>query len=334
MVQRRWLITTLSFALMVGASAWVVATNWPTGGMPALAASAHGAALLAAVLEVLTRSLKIQASAVAVGLPLRFATAVRVCLGGDFAAAITPARSGAEPARFLILAESGMSAAGRVLVLFLELFLEMCSLALVCVALAVLFRGRGSSIGGLLGLVGGYSTAVLGAGAIGLLLARHNANGPPPRWARRLGLHAGRWRAIQRTLRHTRESVRSLRHAHPGRMLVAFLGSVVHVLLKVATLPLLVFIGDRTFGLTMDTLAPLVLWPLALFYGGVIVPAPGGGGFIEGAFAVTLKDAIPPGIFAATLIWWRFYTFYVYIVAGGLAAGNAAIRAIRGRPAR
>jgi len=331
MNRNRWLITILSFVVMFGASGWVVATNWPAQGMPSLAWAAHGAALSAAILEVMTRSLKIQASAHAVGLPLRFATAVRVCLGGDFAASITPARSGAEPARFLVLAESGMGTAGRVVVLFLELFLEMCSLALVCLVLAWTFRGRGASVGGLLGLVGGYSTAVLGAGAIGLLLARNSANGPPPSWAKRIGLHAGRWRAVQRTLRQLRNSVQSLKGANPALMTLAFFGSVVHVLFKVSTLPILVYLGDRTFPLTMDTLAPLVLWPLALFYGGVVVPAPGGGGFIEGAFAATLKGAIPTGIFAAALIWWRFYTFYLYIIAGGIAAGDAAFRAIRER---
>ena len=98
---------------------------------------------------------------------------------------------------------------------------------------------------------------------------------------------------------------------------------------KVVTLPLLVYLGDPSFPVTRDTMAPLVLWPLALFYGGVVVPAPGGGGFIEGAFAATLRDAIPSGIFAAALVWWRFYTFYLYILAGGIAAGGAAMRAIR-----
>ena len=329
MTRTRWLITILSFALMTGASVWVVGTHWPATGMPTLAWSAHAAALLAVTLEVGTRAFKIQASAHAVGLRLRFGAAVRVCLGGDFAASITPARSGAEPARFLVLAESGMPSAGRVLVLFLELFLEMGSLALVCLVLALLFRGRGASIGGLLGLIGGYSAAVLGAGAIALALARRNANGPPPEWARRLGMHAGRWRSVQRTLRQLRTSLSSLRTANRWLMLCAFGGSVVHVLFKVATLPLLVYLGDRSFPVTMDSLAPLVLWPLALFYGGVVVPAPGGGGFIEGAFAATLMDAIPTNIFAASLIWWRFYTFYLYILVGGLAAGDAALRAIR-----
>ena len=162
-----------------------------------------------------------------------------------------------------------------------------------------------------------------------MILSRRNANGPPPAWARRVGLHAGRWRTVQRTLRALRESVQSLRRADPTLMLLAFGGSVLHVLFKVATLPILVFLGDPSFPRTMDTLAPLVLWPLALFYGGVVVPAPGGGGFIEGAFAATLGSAIPAGIFAASLLWWRFYTFYLYLLVGGAAAGDAALRALR-----
>ena len=325
----RWLVTALSFAAMLGVSAWVVASHWPASGMPWLAWPVHAAALGAMTAEIITRALKIQVSARACGIPLRFGTALRVCLAGDFAAAITPSRSGAEPSRFLVLAESGTGPAGRVLILFLELFLEMWSLVLVCSVLAMLFAGRGASTAGLLGLVGGYSSFVLGVGAAGLVLSRRNANGPPPRWALRIGLHAGRWRVVQRTLRALRGSVQSLRCADPALMLLAFGGSVLHVLFKVATLPILVFMGDPSFPLTMDALAPLVLWPLALFYGGVVVPAPGGGGFVEGAFAATLSSAIPAGIFAASLLWWRFYTFYLYILVGGAAAGDAALRALR-----
>ena len=35
------------------------------------------------------------------------------------------------------------------------------------------------------------------------------------------------------------------------------------------------------------------------------------------------------GIFAAALLWWRFYTFYLYLLVGGVAAGDAALRALR-----
>jgi uncharacterized protein (TIRG00374 family) len=332
MSPRRWLITLLSFALMLGTSGWVVASHWPAGGMPLLGWPVHAAALLTVAAEILTRAFKIQASAGACGIPLRFGTALRVCLAGDFAAAITPSRSGAEPARFLVLAENGTPPAGRVLVLFLELFLEMWSLVLVCTGLAVLFRGRGASVTGLVSLVGGYSTFVLGAGAFAWWLSQRNANGPAPALVRRVGVNAMQWRAVQRTMRGLRGAVESLRHANPARMLLAFGGSVLHVGFKVATLPLLVYLADPGFPLTMDTLAPLVLWPLALFYGGVVVPAPGGGGAVEGAFAATLSQAIPAGIFAAALLWWRFYTFYLYILIGGLAAGDAALRALRPAP--
>jgi hypothetical protein len=36
-----------------------------------------------------------------------------------------------------------------------------------------------------------------------------------------------------------------------------------------------------------------------------------------------------PMAFAAALIWWRFYTFYIYILLGALAAGRTVMRAVR-----
>ena len=39
--------------------------------------------------------------------------------------------------------------------------------------------------------------------------------------------------------------------------------------------------------------------------------------------------AIPAQLFGAALIWWRFYTFYIYILLGAVAAGNVVMRAIR-----
>lgn len=317
---------------MIGASAWVVVPHWPADGMPWLSWPVHAAALATVTAEIATRALKIQASGRACGIPLRFATALRVCLAGDFAAAITPARAGAEPARFLVLAESGTTAAGRVLVLFLELFLEMWSLLLVCTVLAVAFQGRGASTSGLLALVGGYSVVVLSVGTVGWVLSRGQRQRPMPRWVQRLGVRAAQWEKLQDATHSLRGAVDSLRTANPALMLVAFGGSVLHVLFKVATLPMLVYLADPSFPFTMDTLAPLVLWPLALFYGGVVVPAPGGGGFIEGAFAATLSSAIPEEIFVASLLWWRFYTFYLYIIIGGIAAGDAALRALRPAP--
>lgn len=328
-----WLVTALSFVVMFGATAYVLRANWPAGGYPFLAWQAHAGAILALCIELGTRALKIQASAHSIDVPLSFTAALRVCLAGDFAAAVTPARSGAEPARYLVLAESRVGAGDSVVILFLELFLEMLSLALVCVFLALFFSGSGTSAVGLLALVGGYSSFVLAVGIAGWLLSRRSDGATLPRWLPVWWLSVT-WRAkLKHGIAEFGISVKALKTAHVRYLLAAFAGSVVHVLCKVAALPLLVYLSAPDFPLTRDTLAPLVLWPLALFYGGVVVPAPGGGGFIEGAFAVTLKDSIPPAVFAASLIWWRFYTFYLYIVVGGIAAGDSAMRAIRSRGA-
>lgn len=329
----RWLLTALSFAAVVGASIYVVWSSWPAGGASVgLAWTAHLLAFGAFALELLSRAWKIQLSARALDIPLRFGAALRTCLGGDFGAAITPARSGAEPARYLVLTEARVPTVGRLLILFTELFLEMLSLAIVAVGLAMTFRGGGSALKGLVGLVGGYAAFVLGVGAVGLVLARRNASGPPPSWAQWMG--AGRWRVVQRSLRHLRESVDAVRHARGGMMSMALLASVVHIVARVLVLPALVLGAGAGIALTRDALAPLVLWPLALQYGGVVAPAPGGGGFIEAAFKYTLGGVIPPRIFPASLIWWRFWTFYAYVLLGGLATGRTVLRALRGRPAR
>ena len=62
-----------------------------------------------------------------------------------------------------------------------------------------------------------------------------------------------------------------------------------------------------------------------------MLPAPGGGGAVELAFRSALGDTIPADVFAAALVWWRFYSFYLLIGLGGIFAGRAALRAIEAR---
>ncbi len=329
MTTRRWLLVVVSFAAAIGVSLYLVLTSWPADGTPVvLPLAAHGLALVAVLAEIATRALKIQFSARAIRVPLRFRTAVRVCLGGDFGAAITPARSGAEPARFFVLSQAGVAPVSTLLILFAELFLEMLSLAAIAIVLAILFSGEGAVIGGLVGLVGGYAGFVIGAAVFGMVLARRNANGPPPRVIRAIGLNAGHWRTVQRALRQLRTGVTGLRDASLPLMTGALAFSIMHVLLRLTILPVIVFwLVPGT--MTASDLSQLVLWPLALLYGAAVAPAPGGGGLIEVAFKAALGGAIPAAAFATALVWWRFYTFYLYIIFGALAAGGTVLRALR-----
>ena len=323
MTPTRWLLTALSFAATIGVSLYMIAGWSQQGASLALPARAHLLASLAVAVEVLARSLKIRWSAQAAGIRLPFGTAVRTCLGGDFGAAITPARSGAEPARFFILSESGLASASVLVILYAELFLEVFSLAAVVLGVAIVFRHAGAVVLTLVGLVGSYAAVVLGIGAAALFLSRRNASGPPPRWARRLRLHAGRWRTVQRALRKLRLTIDSVEHVNAKPAIAAFLASVVHVGIRLTVLPALVLTSVAA------PLAPLALWPLGFLYGAAVVPVPGGGGAVEMAFQAALGGAIPVALFAAALVWWRFYTFYIYILLGAVAAGSTVMRAVR-----
>jgi uncharacterized protein (TIRG00374 family) len=325
---RRWLIVILSFAFALGVSTYILWSGWASAGAPpALPWWAHLLALAAVLGEILTRGFKIQWSAAAMRIPLRLETALRVCMGGDFAAAISPGRSAAEPARFLVLAEAQVPVASILLVLFTELFLELISLVIVVIGLAVVFKESGGILVLMLGVLGGYATFVLGLGAFGYFLAKRNANGPPPAWARRFGLHAGRWRRIQRALRALRTSIGALRTARLLPMVFATLASIAHILLRLVVLVIIV-----TAVAPETTVGPLFLWSLVLLYGSAMAPAPGGGGAVELSFKVALGGLLAADVLGGSLLWWRFYTFYLSMVLGAVAAGGTVLRAMRERP--
>lgn len=249
---------------------------------------------------------------------------MRVCLGGDFGAAITPARSGTEPARFFVLAQAGVKPVSALILLFSELFLEVLSLGVLVAVAAIAFSGQGTLVAALIGVTGAYAAFLLGIALLGMILARRNASGPPPAFVRAVGIHAGHWRGVQLALRQLRTGMSGIRRARPMPMMAAFGFSVVHVMLRLSVLPIIVL----AMAPGVD-LAQLVLWPMVLLYGSSVAPMPGGGGLVEVAFKAVLGGVIPAAAFVTSLVWWRFYSFYIYIMLGALVAGNSVLRALR-----
>jgi uncharacterized protein (TIRG00374 family) len=324
MTWKRWMFTAASFAAVIGVSVFFILRWWRAGSAITLPLRAHLFAIAAVVVEILTRSLKISWSAKAAHIKLGFVTALRTTLAGDFGASITPARSGAEPARFLVLAEAGVPTSSALVVLFAELFLEALSLATVVIVVALVFRHAGVVLGALVGVVGAYSTFVIGIAAIAVVLSRRHVGDAAPPWAVRFGMGGRRWDVIQRWFAQIRSTVDSVKHIDSRWALASYTMSVVHVGMRLCVLPALVLGAGAS-----APLAPLALWPLGLLYGAAVVPAPGGGGAVELAFRAALAGVIGPALFAAALLWWRFYTFYIYIVLGAFVAGGTALRAMR-----
>ena len=324
MTWRRWAFTALSFAAVLGVSAYFIVGWWRAGSAIGLPLVAHLLAIAAVATEIITRSAKLTWSAKAVRLRLPLSTAVRTTLAGDFGASITPARSGAEPARFLVLAEAGIPTPNALVVLFAELFLEALSLATVVIVVAIVFHDAGFVLGALIGVVGTYSAFVLGVGALAVTLSHRHVGDEPPPWARRIRLRGRRWELVQRWFAQVRSTVDMVQNVEVRWAVAAYVASVIHVAMRLCVLPALVL------GAGVDApLAPLALWPLGLLYGAAVVPAPGGGGAVELAFRAALGGVIGPTHFAAALLWWRFYTFYIYIILGAVVAGNTALRAVR-----
>jgi uncharacterized protein (TIRG00374 family) len=322
---KRWLFTAISFAAVIGVSIYAVMSGAPQGVTLALPWQAHALAFGAFAAEIVSRCLKLMWTGRAVGTPLSFGTTFRTSLGGDFAASITPARVGAEPARYLILAKSGVEASEAMVVLYLELFLEMISIAVVALAIGLLFEGTNRAVVAMISVVGGYATFVLGLGVIGVILSRRNLGQEPPTWARRIRLHGKRWEIVQRWVGRVRTTVDAFKEMHMGWAALSLIASVAHVAVRFTILPAIVFTATQA----AVPLAPLVVWPLGIIYGAGVVPAPGGGGAVELAFRAALGKVIPAEVFAPALVWFRFYTFYIYIAVGALVAGNLALRAVR-----
>ena len=325
MTPRRWLLTAISFLFAFGASAMIIRSSWSEAGAKVgLPLWGHLSCLTAAGLELVCRAIKIQLSGAALRIRVSLRASIRVSLGGDFGGSITPARSGAEPARFLILRESGLSAADGLVIIFLELFLEMLSLAVLAVLLAVVLGSSSTEVQGLIGMVALYSTFVIGTGAVGYVAATKLSDGPAPSWASRFGIDEKRWSDIQRMLRQLRANVTKMRTARWFVLGGSLFFSILHVLMRLSVLPIVVFaLGFRT------ALGPLMLWPLAIIYGGAAAPVPAGGGLIEIAFRGALDDHIPARILGAALLWWRVYTFYILLVGGALVCGAAVMRSLK-----
>jgi uncharacterized protein (TIRG00374 family) len=328
---KRWIFAIASFVAAIGVSLYIVVSSWPKQhAAVSMNIGAHGVLLCIALSELLARGAKVWLSAIAMRIPMSYRLAVRASAGGDFGAAITPNKSGAEPARYLIMTEAGMHPAQILLVIYAELFLEMISLAFVAIGLYVVFRNAGSTLIGVVGAVGLYALFVLGTGALGWFLSKkYGTTGPAPKWARRFKLHGARWKKVQHALATLRTAIGGIRHMRIGMTALALLASVVHICLRIAILPAIVY----SLGETHVPLAPLVLWPVALMWGSAIAPLPGGGGAVEVGFRAALGHAIPATVFGAALVWWRFYTFYLFILLGALAAGNTVLKALRDDPA-
>lgn len=100
-----------------------------------------------------------------------------------------------------------------------------------------------------------------------------------------------------------------------GQFLVLFLFS----LLQVTALMSVIYFIYRGFGLNNHTYIQVLTIQFLLYITASFTPLPGASGAQEGGFYLFFKSFFPGSILLAALLIWRFLTYYLFIIIGGIA---------------
>lgn len=317
----RKILTGLSLGAGIGVC--LIALFIAPGPQPWPALQGAGSAFLllavaATVAETLFRGLRLRLVTRAVEGRISLWTSVRVTLAGDFAAAVTPSRFGGEPARLFALIRNGLPAGAAGAVLFGEFATDLCALGLLIAAAFGLF-GDGTQLGSIwvsAGLLASVAAAVGCALRWPEVLDRlwsPLARRRPVAWGlKKAGIEQfllSRWVVEVRR--------RSFRLLATGweKMAVAGIYALLHTIARFSVLPLLAAAFGAHIGI-----GSAILIQMAIYYGFALVPTPGGGGVPEIAFTAAISLAAPSAPVGLLLVLWRFLTFYLGGVMGGLLA--------------
>ena len=220
---------------------------------------------------------------------------------GDAASALTPARLGGEPARFLALRNRGTPASAAAVVLATERIVDMGLAAVVAVGAAALLGTRG------LGDVADYAARFASPSALPWMLAVALLVIAFATAAVRFRKRLPR---VEASLRDVLVQARAI----AGPRLVAAVGlTIASMASRVAILPVLLWGADAL----TDPLA-VVVGSFALIYAQLILPTPAGVGGVELGFVLGVAPLLPPVEVARLLLTWRAITLGVPV---GLGAG-------------
>jgi uncharacterized membrane protein YbhN (UPF0104 family) len=269
----------------------------------------HLVLLLVAGVEVWSRGMRFQLLAKGMDVPLKPSSAYLTPFVGDAAGAATPSRIGADVGKVWCLLRDGMGLGGAAAVLFGDLILEAVVLVLGGLAILVLAPWAWVAVVAALG----YAGLTLLIAVAGIRAAQLPRGKTPPRFWRKARLAARRWRELRVVGRGFLRRSRLLRTVSWKLWIGLLAVSVVHFVGRLAILPLIM--GDLA---TPETLPALIAWPFGLIWVAGFLPPPGGGGGVELGFLATLSSAIPSDAMAGSLLWWRFYTFYLSGLVGAV----------------
>jgi uncharacterized protein (TIRG00374 family) len=281
--------------------------------MPSMIMATVGGLLLAAG-DIAVRALRLRVLLAGVE-PRRVRSAVVVNALGDAASALTPARLGGEPARFLALRSRGTPAAAAVVVLATERVVDLGLAALVALAAAGLLGTR--RFGDVSEYLERFTSprVVPWVAAVAVLVVAFAAV-------------AVRFRGrIPRVGASLRDALEHARHVAGLRLLAALGLTAVSMAMRVAVLPLLLWGA----GALRDPMTVMV-GSFGLIYAQLLLPTPAGVGGVELGFVVGVAPLLPASSVAGLLLAWRVITVGVPAGLGGVLFAHSRFLGPRGAP--
>ncbi len=310
----KWRVVLAAASILAGFSTIAVVTHRTGSDLRDVAfhlsPAVHLLALLLAVVEVGGRGMRFYLLARGMGVPLRLSSAILAPFLGDAAGAATPSRVGTDAGKLACLLRDGMGLGGGAAVLLGDLILEAAIVLTGGLAILIIAPFAWLAVLGAMA----YSAITLVLGAAGVYMARLPSAKEPPRLWRRLRLAARRWRQVRVVGRGFLRRSRRLKSLSPRMWVALYAVSAVHFVGRLAMLPVV------AWGVTPHQALPaLVAWPLGLIWVAGFLPPPSGGGGVELGFLAAFSDVIPREGLAGSLLWWRFYAFYLTAISGAVA---------------
>ncbi len=273
-----------------------------------LPAGNHMAALGAMVLEVLLRAVRFVILGTVMGAAVPLTVATMAQLAGDGGGAVTPSRSGSDPAKALILSRNRIRGGHIGALLVGEVVAEAALLPVCALVMALSLDVSMTAMGATLT----WSVASLTLVGLAVRLAP-TRDSSAPRLLQRFGVTGPRWERVVTVAADFRQAAGALRRISPVHLLLLAGATVGHIAARLATLPALA--GSE---FASENLAELLGWPFFLLYGAPLIPIPAGGGAIEAGFAELVGGYLPREQLGALTFWWRFYTFHLFALVGWL----------------
>lgn len=260
----------------------------------------------------------------ALGYPLRFVQAIGITLSMEFAIAATPGGVGGVASRIAFQRKAGLPLHISMTMIAADLSADLVFF-LSIMPFALVSLGRMTAIHRIVGSVPWEtllfcSVSLIAATIAVVMLLRRDT------WMRFASRHprlarfrlAARWRTFTRRTntelgRVWRSSVH-LAKRRPLHYFAALVIACIQWMCRYGVLAIILY----TFGVQVDLLALVVLQGL-MFFVGLLVIAPGGGGSLEILSTLILKPLAGAQVAGLSVIIWRIFTYYLYVAAGGLA---------------